>query len=189
MMLHHPNHLAGTPGRTTASRADGLRRLLGGLALAAVGCGGSGRAADEAPAVHERRCYASPVSAFGERSDSTGRQRTMRGWFMTDSGTAEGGLALLVDADGASLTARWRPGPSDSTTVSGFDDAVRVEFRLVVTDSAAHGRATLVSDVQLERDSSGRQRPLERHWEVAARRAPCDSMPHPWTERPQAPPA
>ena len=104
----------------------------------------------------------------------------LRGWIRLEHGSAAdtSGPAQLIDSDGASLGAGWRRGPGDSTVVVGFDDLLRVELRLALSDSGVVGTASAFSDAALERHRpTGELREFRRRWRLTARRASCDSLP------------
>jgi len=71
----------------------------------------------------------------------------------------------------------WRRSTRDTIAMVAFDDFLRVEMRLAVSDSLATGVARARSDAALERDSIGKQVEFRREWGVTARRAPCGSGP------------
>ena len=110
------------------------------------------------------------------RQDSAGGSGWLR---LSGSPAADSGEARLVDADGGALGATWRREIADSVHVVAFDDFLRVELRLAMSDSAANGQAVATSDAALERDSAGEMREMRRSWVLTARRAPCDRMPVP----------
>jgi hypothetical protein len=104
----------------------------------------------------------------------------LRGWLRLEQlEAADSAPARLADSDGRGLTARWRRVGPDSVIVVGFDDFLRVEMALRVRGPGAVGLARASSDAAFDRDAGGRLREFRREWPVAARRAPCDSMPRP----------
>jgi hypothetical protein len=96
---------------------------------------------------------------------------------MNDPARADSGTARLVDSDGRALDATWHRIDSDSILVVGFNDFVRVEMRLAVTQDALVGSAAARSDAATERDSAGHSVPFRRQWTMEARRTSCDSVP------------
>jgi hypothetical protein len=100
------------------------------------------------------------------------------GWLQLEGrGHADSGAALLVDADGKALHARWHRAARDSLRVVGFDDFLRVELRVAVRAEAVEGRGEAHSDAAAERDSAGRIVDLRRAWTLVALEVTCDSMP------------
>jgi hypothetical protein len=148
--------------------------ISGTLAACARSDDGAPRAGD---AVAASVCYRASGSALGRLPNDAGGATVGPGWIRLDGASADSGTALLVDADGASLGARWRSTSEDSIHVLGFDDFIRVEMRLVRADTGVQGRIHTTSDASLSRDSTGQLRSLDRTADVAARAAPCDSMP------------
>jgi len=127
--------------------------------------------------IAESRCYITAGSALGRRpNDPSAPGPAGPGWMRLDLPSPDSGPAFLVDPDRASLNAVWRR-RGDSVVVSGFDDFLRVELRLVFGAGMASGRGVATSDATQERDSAGRLRDYRREWGVAAVTAPCDSMP------------
>ena len=173
-----------------------LAALVHACVLAAA-CGGpserpaeraaQGASPDTAPAREPPRpgtpseCYVADRSILARRPNGVAPGPAgLRGWVQLERGAAaDGGPALLVDSDGASLGAHWRRGPGDSLLVVGFDDFLRVELRLAVRDSGATGSASAYSDAAHERDSAGTLRDFRREWSVVARRRACAGAPRP----------
>ena len=125
------------------------------------------------------RCYRSPHSVLFGPPTKSGQQGRGPGWLgvqlARDSGWAE-----LVDADTKGFTAFWRPIQGDTLLLLAANDFLRVELRLLVSDSVAFGRAAAHSDAALERDATGRLVDLRRDWILRASRASCDSVPVRW---------
>jgi hypothetical protein len=126
------------------------------------------------------RCYRSPHSVLSGPPTRSGQQGQAPGWLRLEGrATAERGQAELVDADRKWLGALWRRASNDSVSVSALSDHLRVELRLIVSDSVAVGPAVARSDAAAERDETGRLVDFRRAWELRAVRASCDSMPVP----------
>jgi hypothetical protein len=122
-------------------------------------------------------CYTSPTSALGRVPNDAGGVPVGPGWVRLDGPRADSGSALLLDADGGSLAARWRRAGGDSLNVVGFDDFLRVELQVQRSDAGLRGTAHATSDAALERDSTGTMRAMDRRLEFTARLTTCDSMP------------
>lgn len=102
---------------------------------------------------------------------------SVRGWIMIDSASAsDSAAARLIDTDGYALEARWRR-VGDSLVVAGFNDFIRLEFRMEISAGGARGSFHASSDAALERDSTGELREFRRRGEMAFRAANCDSLP------------
>jgi hypothetical protein len=124
------------------------------------------------------RCYRSSESVLLGPSTERGQRGHPPGWVRLEGLTqSSSGDALLLDAGGFGLGAGWRRSDKDSVRVVGFDDFLRTELSLVITEDSAVGRASAHSDATLEPDASGKVGDLRRAWSFSARRAPCDSMP------------
>lgn len=135
----------------------------------------SGVAQSVSPAA---RCYRSSHSVLLGPITSSRQNARGPGWLRVESiQEADSGRGELVDATRAGLTGLWRRGPGDSLSMTAADDFLRVELRLVISDTVAMGRATATSDADLERDASGQLRTFRRDWVLRATRAACDSMP------------
>ena len=171
-----------------------MRTALSLLLLSALGCargespdtpGTDSAATDLAADDSAVRCFESPQSILGRHiasSDPASRSApaTGSGWVkLVGPAAADSGEARLVDGDGSALGAAWRRAAGDTVLVTGFDDFLRVELRMTLAGGAASGSAVATSDAALERDSTGILRDMRREWSIAARRAPCDSMPIP----------
>lgn len=124
------------------------------------------------------RCLRSPHSVLlGPPTGSGENQGQGPGWLRLHAlDGADSGRVELVDGSRAGLDGTWRRS-GDSIRISAFDDFLRVEHALRVTDAGASGRATAHSDAALERDSAGQTRELRREWALEATPASCDSMP------------
>jgi hypothetical protein len=125
------------------------------------------------------RCYRSPHSVLFGPPTRSGQQGRGPGWLSVQL-ARDSGWAELVDADRKGFTAFWRRVPGDTVSLSAADDFLRVELRVLVSDSVASGPALARSDAALERDATGRLVDLRRGWILRASRAPCDSMPVRW---------
>jgi hypothetical protein len=124
------------------------------------------------------RCYRSSHSVLLGPITKSKQNARGPGWLrVEDLPTADSGAGELVDASRAGLNGRWRRGTGDSVSMTAADDFLRVELRLVISDSVAMGAALARSDAGLERDAAGALRELQRRWVLRAVRAPCDSMP------------
>ncbi|HEX6313824.1 MAG TPA: hypothetical protein VFZ73_03160 [Gemmatimonadaceae bacterium] len=120
-------------------------------------------------------CYVADQSVLA-RADADTMDRPLRGWIRLDRTRRDSGPALLVDSDGYSLEATFQQ-LTDSIFVSGFNDFVRIEFRLRAGDSGARGTYRAHSDAALERDSTGTLREFRRSGDVVLAAASCDSLP------------
>ena len=136
------------------------------------------RATDVSSAV-ATECYLDGQSVLARRPNSLAPgPADLRGWVELEGlGVADSGPARIIDSDGAALGAGWRRGDRDSILVEAFDDFMRVELRLLLSERGATGSALATSDAAFERDSAGNAQDFRRSWRVAARRAPCDSLP------------
>jgi len=100
------------------------------------------------------------------------------GWIWIDRPRgSKSGQARLVDSDGRTLGAKWELLGADSVSIVGFDDFLRVEMQVFITDDVATGSASARSDAATERDSAGRPVPFRRIWRVNARRINCEGLP------------
>ena len=132
------------------------------------------------------RCFESDLSPFGAssavsggagRSGQTAGSSAPGGWLRLESSARpDSGAAHIQDAGGASLQASWRRIAADSVLVSGFDDFVRVEYRLALSGGGASGPALLTSDAELVPDGAGGLRDLRREWTFQALTVPCESL-------------
>ena len=123
-------------------------------------------------------CYRSASSVLLGPLTAGGQQGQGPGWIRIDGGlAADSGAASLRDANTSTMQGQWRRVAGDSVAVAAFDDFLRVELRLSVSDSVASGIGSSHSDAALERDSAGTMQDLRRSWVLAAPAAPCDSMP------------
>lgn len=169
-------------------------RLAVWCACAGVACGQSGTERGESalPDTSSTRPNTAPVVASCYRSSQSvllgpitpkSRQNGKGpGWIRIEGfPAAESGASELIDANRAGLGGSWRRGSGDSVSMAAFDDFLRVELRLAVSDTAVMGEAVARSDADVERDSAGNLRDFRRDWVVRAARAPCDSMPERWT--------
>ena len=122
-------------------------------------------------------CFAANSSVLARAPGSAGAPATtISGWIRLDQFAGDSASAKLIDSDGFALDAAWRRS-ADSLVVAGFNDFVKIEMRLRVTDSAARGTLNAHSDAALERDSAGKLREFSRTATIRFRQAPCDSMP------------
>ena len=135
----------------------------------------SGVAQSVAPSA---RCYRSSHSVLLGPIAKSRQNARGPGWLRVEGiQSADSGAGELVDATRAGLTGLWRRGPGDSVSMTAADDFLRVELRLVISDSVAMGPAMALSDADLVRDASGQLRTFRRGWVLRATRASCDSMP------------
>ena len=124
------------------------------------------------------RCYRSSHSVLLGPIAKSRQNARGPGWLRIDGlATADSGPAELVDASRVMLNGLWRRGAGDSLSMTAADDFLRVELRLVISDSIAMGQALAQSDADLERDTAGVLRNFQRGWVFRAFRTPCDSMP------------
>jgi hypothetical protein len=128
------------------------------------------------------RCYRSPQSVLlgpiVTKSRSNGQGP---GWIRIEGfPAADSGAGKLIDANRAGLGAWWRRESGDSVSMAAFDDFLRVDLRLTVSDTAVLGEALARSDADVEPDSAGTLRDIRREWMFRAVRASCDSMPLRW---------
>ena len=127
------------------------------------------------------RCYRSAQSVLFGPPTRSGQQGHGPGWLRLEGPpTADRGAGELVDADRKGLGASWRRAPNDSVTVVALSDHLRVELRLIVSDTVVVGPARAHSDATVDRDEAGRLLDLRRAWLLRAVRASCDSMPVQW---------
>jgi hypothetical protein len=139
---------------------------------------GLAQCAGERAAASVARCFTASGSVLGRVPNDAGGARVGPGWIRLDSsGIADRGTAVLVDADGASLGARWRRASGDSVAVVGFNDFLRVELSVKLDDAGLRGTSRATSDAALERDSTGVMREMDRRSTIEARTVTCDSMP------------
>ena len=176
-------------GRSSATMVVAMCFVAG--SIAAMACGGSRSDASSgdstvanaggAPATPigggEARCYRSAASVLLGPSRGGTSEGRAPGWIRLERVGTDSGMAHLTDAGGAGLMASWQRVDGDSVHFAGFDDFLRVEMRLALTDANASGRAVATSDAAAERDSAGHPGDLRREWQVDAARASCDSMP------------
>jgi hypothetical protein len=120
-------------------------------------------------------CYVATQSVLA-RAEADTMDRPLRGWIRLDRTRADSGPALLVDSDGYSLEATFQQ-RGDSMVVSGFNDFVRIEFRLQARESVVRGVYRAHSDAALERDSTGALREFRRSGDMILSTASCDSLP------------
>lgn len=164
------------PGRALLSIA---------LPLVLAACDRPAERPERAPAQAGRQagagesvCYRSASSVLLGPLTAGGQQGEGPGWIRIDGGLgADSGAAGLRDANSKTMAGQWRRVTGDSVAVTAFDDFLRVELRLVVSDTMASGIGSSRSDAALERDSAGTMQELRRSWVLAAPAAPCDSMP------------
>ena len=181
--------MRGRLGRSRTVRVVVMSCAVASGAIAACSGSGSDSASDDSAAENsggalatpvaagEPRCYRSAASVLLGPSRAGTSEGRAPGWIRIESVGADSGIAHLTDTGGAGLMASWQRAEADSVHFAGFDDFLRVEMRLAVTDARASGRAVATSDAAAERDSAGRPRDLRREWQVDAARASCDSMP------------
>ena len=172
----------GPPHRVTMRSISSLIRLS--LPLAVLACDRPAERPDRAPdasgrqAATESRCYRSATSVLLGPLTPQGQQGKGPGWIRIDGGlAADSGMAALRDAETRTMLATWRRVAGDSIDVVAFDDFLRVELRVVATDSLVSGIASSHSDAALERDSAGAMQELRRSWVLSAPAVSCDSMP------------
>lgn len=123
-------------------------------------------------------CFRSASSVLLGPLTAGGQQGEGPGWIRIDGGlAADSGAAGLRDANSKTMPGQWRRVTGDSVAVTAFDDFLRVELRLVASDTMASGIGSSRSDAALERDSAGTMQDLRRSWVLTAPAAPCDSMP------------
>ena len=124
------------------------------------------------------RCFISPASVLLGPPTSGGQQGQGPGWIRIDGAlSADSGTASLRDANTKTMLATWRRAPGDSIDLIAFDDFLRVELRLSVSDSVVKGKGSSHSDAALERDSAGNMQELRRSWVLSAPAILCDSVP------------
>ena len=129
-------------------------------------------------AARSARCYRSSHSVLLGPITKSKQNAGGPGWLRVEGlPTADSGAGELVDASRAGLNGLWRRGTGDSVSMTAADDFLRVELRLVISDSVAMGAARARSDADFERDAAGELRDFQRGWVLRAFRAPCDSMP------------
>lgn len=128
------------------------------------------------------RCYRSPQSVLmGPIVTKSRNNGQGPGWVRIEGfPAADSGAGRLIDASRAGLGAWWRRESGDSVSIAAFDDFLRVDLRLMVSDTAIMGEALARSDADFEPDSAGTLRDFRREWMLRAVRAPCDSMPLRW---------
>ena len=156
------------------------------IALPAVlsACDRPAERPEQAPAAANRQattathCFRSQSSVLLGPATSGGQQGQGPGWIRIEGGlAADSGRAALRDADTRTMLATWKRSPGDSIDVLAFDDFLRVELRLAVSETMASGVASSHSDAALERDSAGNMQDLRRSWVLSAPAIACDSMP------------
>lgn len=126
----------------------------------------------------ESVCYRSASSVLLGPLTAGGQQGEGPGWIRIDGGLgADSGAARLRDGNSKTMAGQWRRVTGDSVAVTAFDDFLRVELRLVASDTIASGIGSSHSDAALERDSAGAMQDLRRSWVLTAPAAPCDRMP------------
>jgi hypothetical protein len=134
-------------------------------------------AAASRPARLEVRCFRLEHSVLLGPPTRTGQQGIGPGWIRFDGFGADSGTGMLVDANQAGLHTAWQRTKDDSVDLAGFDDFLRVEMTIAVSDTMLEGSAHTSSDAALERDSAGAMVEFNRRWTIRASRASCDSMP------------
>jgi ketosteroid isomerase-like protein len=123
------------------------------------------------------RCFESDLSPFGRSGPGTAGSGP-GGWLRLESSARpDSGAARVEDAGGASLQASWRRIAADSVLITGFDDFVRVEYRLAMWGGGTSGPAVLTSDAELVPDGEGGLRELRREWTFQAAAVPCERLP------------
>ena len=130
-----------------------------------------------APALREARCFRLANSVLLGPPTRTGQQGVGPGWIRFDGYGADSGSGTLVDANHAGLHTVWRRANCDSVDVAGFDDFLRLDMSILVSDTLLAGTAHTASDAALERDAAGNVVDFNRRWSINASRASCDSMP------------
>jgi len=160
------------------------RALLCVAAFVALACDRPAERPAQAPAAPGRQapaashCFRSASSVLLGPATSGGQQGQGPGWIRIDGGlSADSGTAAIRDADTRTMLASWRRAAGDSIDVVAFDDFLRVELRLTVTDTLVSGLGSSHSDAALERDSTGAMQDLRRSWVLSAPAIACDSMP------------
>ena len=140
--------------------------------------------AEQAPGAPDRQaasashCFRSPTSVLLGPATSGGQQGQGPGWIRIEGGlSADSGLAALRDSEARTMLATWKRSAGDSIDVLAFDDFLRVELRLDVSETMASGVGSSHSDAALERDSAGAMQDLRRSWVLSAPAVACDSMP------------
>jgi hypothetical protein len=157
------------------------------IALLASGCGrneGPGKEAESAvgvsataPGDSVAACYVADQSVLARDGGTAGTPALpLSGWIRLDLRDHDSASAKFVDSDGFAIAGVWRRN-ADSVVVAGFNDFVRIELRLRIQDSVAHGTLLAHSDAALERDSLGKLREFVREGTIQLRESPCDSMP------------
>jgi ketosteroid isomerase-like protein len=122
-------------------------------------------------------CFESDLSPFGRSGPATGGSGP-GGWLRLESSARpDSGAARIEDDGGASLRASWRRIAADSVLITGFDDFVRVEYRLALSGGGASGPAVLTSDAELVPDGAGGLRELRREWMFQAAAVSCERLP------------
>ncbi len=152
------------------------------IPLALIGCDRPAERPERAPSASGRqalavRCYRSEASVLLGPIVARGQQGKGPGWIRVDGLGADSGRAALRDADTKTMLASWKRATGDSIDVTAFDDFLRVELRIVASDTLASGVAAAHSDAALERDSAGAMQDLRRNWVLSAPVVSCDSMP------------
>lgn len=168
--------------RSAAHSVTAVIAICAGLACAEPKTRSGHRALDSSDvtqsAPRSARCYRSVNSVLLGPIAKSKQNGRGPGWLRVEGlPTADSGPGELVDASRAGLNGLWRRGAGDSVSMTAADDFLRVELRLVISDSVATGPALARSDADLERDTAGELRNFQRGWILRAFRAPCDSMP------------
>jgi hypothetical protein len=153
-----------TEGNSPTNRSDTLAAFLRSRAVSRLG---------------SRRCYVGDGSILGRAPASLAPgPMGLKGWIeMYSPRSGEGGDVRLIDSDNRSLSATWRRLSADSVIVTGFNDFIRIELRVMVLESALSGIARATSDAAQTRDSAGRATPFRRAWKLVTQQQPCDRLP------------
>jgi hypothetical protein len=183
--LNPQNLVQAFPLVATKVRMKSTRALLcAAAALVALACDRPAERPEQAPAAsgpqasNASHCFRSTSSVLLGPATSSGQQGQGPGWIRIDGGlSADSGTAAIRDANTRTMLASWRRASGDSIDVVAFDDFLRVELRLAVTDKLASGLGASHSDAALERDSTGAMQDLRRNWVLSAPAIACDSMP------------
>ena len=159
-------------------------RLIALLSVALTACDRPAERPEQAPGAPARQasgashCFRSTSSVLLGPTTVSGQQGKGPGWIRIEGGlAADSGTAALRDAEARTMLATWKRAPGDSIDVVAFDDFLRVELRLAVSETMASGIGSSRSDAALERDSAGRMQDLRRSWVLSAPAVACDSMP------------
>src|SRR3954465_11354649 len=93
-------------------------------------------------AARPARCYRSSNSVLLGPITKSKQNARGPGWLRVEGlPTADSGAGELVDASRAGLNGVWRRATGDSVSMTAADDFLRVELRLVISDSVAIGAA------------------------------------------------